>query len=40
MNNLRVRLLKWTATLFVLLDGALIAGGTLELGAQLLERIV
>jgi hypothetical protein len=40
MNTLRMRLLKWIATLFVMLDGALIAGGAFELGAQLLQRIV
>jgi hypothetical protein len=39
MKLLRMRLLKWIATLFVFLDGALIAGGTLELGAHLLQRI-
>ena len=40
MNNLRMRLLKSVATLFVFLDGVLIAGGAFEFGAQLLERIV
>lgn len=40
MNNLRLRLMKWTATLFVFLDAALIVGGVFEFGAQLLERIV
>jgi len=40
MKILRVRFLKWIATLFVMLDGALIAGGAFELGAQLLERFV
>jgi hypothetical protein len=39
MNNLRMRLLKSVAALFVLLDSVLIAGGVFELGTQLLERI-